>query len=96
MRADTKHTRLAFGKILLKLPVGKVAAAGLMIGFAALTAYIWELLEYITFVRNSSELTSAYTDILGDTGLALLEAAIATTFVVRWQWRRRPDAAEGA
>jgi hypothetical protein len=79
---------LAFGQILLRLPVGKLAVAGLMIGFAALTAYVWEVLEYFTFVRNSPELATAYTDTLGDTGLALLGALLATVFVTRWQYPR--------
>lgn len=80
---------LACGQVLLLLPVGRKTAAGLMIGFAALTAYIWEVLEYITFVRNSPELATAYTDTLGDTGLALVGATLATAFVIGWQWPRR-------
>ena len=83
---------LACGQVLLLLPVGRKAAAGLMIGFAALTAYLWELLEYITFVRNSPELATAYTDTLGDTGLALVGATLATAFVIGWQWPRRNSA----
>ncbi|MGD9710642.1 MAG: hypothetical protein AB7V46_01085 [Thermomicrobiales bacterium] len=82
---------LAFGQILLRLPLGRIAAAGLMMGFAALTAYVWEVLEYFTFVRNSPELATAYTDTLGDTGLALVGAALATVFVTRWQWPRYHD-----
>lgn len=82
---------LAFGQILLQLPVGRWAAAGLMMGFAALTAYIWEVLEYVTFVRNSPELETAYTDTLGDTGLALLGALLATVFVTNWQFPRRSE-----
>lgn len=80
---------LACGQVLLLLPVGRKAAAGLMIGFAALTAYLWEVLEYITFVRNSPELATAYTDTLGDTSLALVGATLATAFVIGWQWPRR-------
>jgi hypothetical protein len=83
---------LACGQVLLLLPVGRKAAAGLMIGFAALTAYVWEVLEYVTFVRNSPELATAYTDTLGDTGLALVGATLATAFVVWWQWPRRDHA----
>ena len=86
---------LAFGQILLKLPVGKWAAAGLMIGFAALTAYVWEVLEYFTFVRDSPEMETAYTDTLGDTGLALIGATLAMGFVVLQQWPKRPAAAAG-
>ena len=80
---------LACGQVLLMLPVGRKSAAGLMMGFAALTAYIWEVLEYVTFVRNSPELATAYTDTLGDTGMALVGASLATAFVIGWQWPRR-------
>jgi hypothetical protein len=80
---------LAFGQVLLLLPVGRKSAAGLMIGFATLTAYLWEVLEYVTFVRNSPELATAYTDTLGDTGLALIGASFATAYVIGWQWPRR-------
>ena len=77
---------LAFGQILLMVPLGRLVTVALMMGFASFTAYFWELLEYITFVRNSPELTTAYTDTLGDTGLALIGAAIAAFFVARFQW----------
>ncbi|MCH7697592.1 MAG: hypothetical protein IH865_01450 [Chloroflexi bacterium] len=41
------------------------------IGFGATTAILWELMEYVTFIRNSPELATAYTDTLGDLGLGL-------------------------
>jgi hypothetical protein len=46
----------------------------------------WEIGEYFAFIRNSSELSTAYTDTLGDMALGLsgstLTAAIAV-FVLR-------------
>jgi hypothetical protein len=57
----------AFGQLLVRLPVERIAAAGLAIGFGALTAVLWEFTEYITFIRtNEEELRTAYTDTLGD------------------------------
>lgn len=79
---------LAFGQVLLWFPLGRFNIASLMLGFAAFTAYIWEVLEYITFVRNSAELETAYTDTLGDTGLALIGAAVSSLFVVFYQFPR--------
>ena len=53
----------------------------LVVGFGAVTAILWEIGEYFAFIRNSSELATAYTDTLGDLTLGLggstLTAAIA-------------------
>ena len=81
----------AFGQLLVRLPVGRLATAGLAIGFGALTAVLWEFAEYITFIRtNESELRKAYTDTLGDLALglagSLVAAAVTTTLL--WPVRR--------
>jgi hypothetical protein len=79
----------AFGQFLLRLPVGKLATAGLVAGFGAITAIIWELAEYVTFVRNSPELATAYTDTLGDLTLGTagsIIAGVVTAWVV-WPGR---------
>jgi hypothetical protein len=63
----------------------------LVVGFGAVTAILWEIGEYFAFIRNSSELATAYTDTLGDLALGLggstLTAAIAV--IVLRQPRRR-------
>jgi len=41
------------------------------------TAILWELLEYVTFIRNSPELTTAYHDTLGDLAMGLSGSTIA-------------------
>ena len=38
----------------------RVVVAGLAVGFGAVTAVLWEFLEYVTFIRHSSELRSAF------------------------------------
>jgi hypothetical protein len=78
----------AFGQLLLRLPVGPVVAAGLAVGFGAVTAVLWEFAEYWTFIRNSSELDTAYTDTLGDLALGLSGSTIAA-LVTAWLIRRR-------
>ena len=88
----------AFGQLLVRLPVGRVAGAGLMVGFGATTAILWELAEYITFIRHSDELQTAYTDTLGDLVLGLTGSVVAAlvTVALLWPERRRPaDADEG-
>ena len=68
-----------------------VLVAGLLgIGFGATTAILWELMEYFTFIRNSPELATAYTDTLGDLGLGLAGSVTASTLIIladRWQRR---------
>ena len=53
----------------------------LAVGFAAVTAIAWELAEYVTFVRNSPELTTAYVDTLGDLALGTLGGTVGAAIV---------------
>ena len=61
--------------------------AALAIGFGAVTAVLWEFMEYYTFIRHSNELRTAYTDTLGDLPynqrLSLDRAAIIRTSLTR-------------
>jgi hypothetical protein len=81
----------AFGQLLIRLPVGAMAATGLAVGFGAVTAVLWEFAEYWTFIRNSPELDTAYTDTLGDLALGLSGSTIAA-LVTAWLIRRRDPA----
>jgi hypothetical protein len=49
----------------------------LVVGFGAVTAILWEIGEYFAFIRNSPELSTAYTDTLGDLTLGLSGATLA-------------------
>ena len=49
-----------------------------------MTAILWELLEYVTFIRHSPELETAYHDTLGDLTLGLTGSVIAAALVVRF------------
>jgi hypothetical protein len=56
------------------------------VGFGATTAVLWEFAEYWTFIRESEELETAYTDTLGDLALGLsgsIVAAVVTATVLR-------------
>ena len=76
----------AFGQLLVRLPVGRWEAFGLAVGFGCVTAVLWEFAEYFTFIRDSPELRTAYTDTLGDLTLGTLGALVAG--VVVWRMRR--------
>jgi len=83
----------AFCQLLLRLPVGRLAGVAIAIGFGAVTAILWEIAEYVTFIHDSSELATAYTDTLGDLALGLtgsVVAAVATYAFRREEMTRMP------
>lgn len=59
------------------------------LGFGATAAVVWEVGEYAAFVRHSSELTTAYTDTLGDLALGSLGALLAGLIVGQFVRVRR-------
>jgi hypothetical protein len=86
---DTNHfvnwflLTMGFGQLLVRLPIGRVNAFALAVGFGAVTAVLWEFAEYVTFIRNSPELDTAYTDTLGDLALGLSGSVLAAGLTVR-------------
>ena len=83
---------LAFGVMLVRLPVDRMTAAGLAVGFGGVTAILWELAEYVTFIRDSPELETAYTDTLSDLALGLSGSILAAILTVTILWRSSPSA----
>lgn len=67
----------AFGQLLLRLALERLTIGALCVGFGAVTAILWEFAEYVTFIRNSPELETAYTDTLGDMALGLSGSVVA-------------------
>ena len=67
--------------------------AGLVIGFGATSAIIWELAEYVAFIRDSPELATAYEDTLGDLALGTLGSVFAAVAVTRWSQQIRGESA---
>jgi hypothetical protein len=76
-----------FGQFLVRFPLGRVVTAGLMIGFGAVTAILWELGEYLTFIRGGPEEKTAYTDTLGDLAGGLTGSTLAALLTVTLLWR---------
>jgi hypothetical protein len=85
----------AFGQFLLRLPLPRWALAALAIGFGGVTAILWEIAEYWTFIRNSPELETAYTDTLGDLALGLSGSVLAAALTAMVLWRSRDTARPG-
>jgi hypothetical protein len=77
-----------FSLVLVRTGLSKPVVFGLAVGFGAVTAILWELLEYVTFIRHSSELRTAYTDTLGDLALGLTGSVVAALLTVTVLWPR--------
>lgn len=76
----------ACGQLLVRMPLDRPVVAGLAIGFGAVTAILWEFAEYITFIRHSPELATAYTDTLGDLAFGLSGSVVAALLTVSILW----------
>jgi hypothetical protein len=59
------------------------------LGFGATAAVVWEIGEYVAFIRSSPELQTAYTDTLGDLALGTLGALLAGLAVHQVRSSRR-------
>jgi hypothetical protein len=81
----------ACGQFLVRFPLGKVNTAALMIGFGGVTAILWELGEYFTFIRGGPEERTAYTDTLGDLSGGLTGSTIAAVLTVTLVWRLQKE-----
>lgn len=83
---------LAVGQLVLRLGLPRVETFVIVVGAGAFAAIVWELGEYVTFIRNSDELETAYTDTLGDMLLGLTGTIVAAllTATVLARDRRRP------
>jgi hypothetical protein len=87
----------AFGQLLIRLPVGRLEAAALAIGFGAVTALLWEFGEYLTFIRfNEEEFRTAYTDTLGDLALGLGGSVVAAVLIATVLWPVKRSASPAA
>jgi hypothetical protein len=77
----------ACGQFLVRYPLGRANTASLMIGFGGVTAILWELGEYFTFIRGGPEERTAYTDTLGDLAAGLAGSTLAALLAVTLAWR---------
>ena len=79
---------LTGGFLVITLPRGlpwwRAVERGLAFGVP--TAVLWEITEYVTFIRHSPELETAYTDTLGDLVLGSIGTLLACVLV--WLARR--------
>ena len=79
----------AIGALLRRTGLGSWETMALVVGFGAVTAILWEIAEYLAFIRDSPELATAYTDTLGDLGLGLAGSCLAGLTAALAPRRRR-------
>jgi hypothetical protein len=73
----------AFAIVVRRARLSPWTVFGLSVGFGATTAIVWELLEYVTFIRDSPERLTAYHDTLGDLALGLSGSIVAASVAAR-------------
>jgi hypothetical protein len=86
----------AVAAALLRTRVNRAELFAIVVGFGAVTAILWEIGEYFAFIRNSSELRTAYTDTLGDLSLGLSGSTLSGVLAVLVLSRRRNGARQFA
>jgi len=87
----------ALGSLLLRTSLGPFVLFGIVTGFGAAAAILWEIAEYYAFIRGGTELATAYTDTLGDEILGLSGATLAgaiTALAARRRARVRVSTSE--
>src|SRR5947207_14910 len=86
----------ALAAALLRTRVNRAELFAIVVGFGAVTAILWEIGEYFAFIRNSSELRTAYTDTLGDLSLGLSGSTLTGVLAVLALSRHRNGARQFA
>ena len=88
---------VAFGLGLHYAPaLPRWAHFAVVLGFGAVTHILWELGEYVTFIHDSPELATAYTDTLGDLTMSLTGSGVGAALCATVAWRiGRRQAAPG-
>jgi len=81
----------AFGLALVTFapPIPRWALFGVVLGFGAVTHILWELAEFVTFIRGGPEEATAYRDTLGDLTLSLL-GSLTGALIVTYAASRSP------
>ena len=66
----------------------RLTTAALTLGFGAVTHILWEIMEYVAFIRgNPNELATAYTDTIGDLAASLTGSFTGALLVGTVLWR---------
>jgi len=83
---------LAVGQLVLRFRLPRFETFVIVVGAGAIAAILWELGEYVAFIRNSPELDTAYEDTLGDMMLGLGGSVVAGLASATLFWKPRSRA----
>jgi glycopeptide antibiotics resistance protein len=84
---------LVVGYMLRNKGFDRWVTAGLVVAYGSTSHIIWELLEYVTFVRsNPVESLSAYRDTMGDLLLSTIGTVIGALITAQYLWSKRRHA----
>ena len=78
----------AFGAIVASLPLGRLNAAALTLGFGTTTNVLWEIAEYMVMRLGSSGLQLTYEDTIGDLALSLCGTLVGVLLTATLLWGR--------
>ena len=79
---------MAFGQVVSKLPISRLNAIGLLIGFGATVHTLWEIGEYAMMKLGAFGLNLTYENTIHDFIFGLLGTAMATVLTVTVLWPR--------
>ena len=78
---------LVVGYLLRNAGLSKWVTAGLVVAYGSTSHIVWELLEYLSFVRsNPTESLTAYRDTMGDLVLSLIGSLIGALITAQLLW----------
>src|ERR687886_427069 len=78
----------AFGAIMASLPLGRLNAATLTLGFGTTANVLWEIAEYIVMRLGSSGLQLTYEDTIGDLALSFCGTLVGALLTATLLWGR--------
>lgn len=79
---------LVVGYLLRDKGLSPRVTAGLVMAYGSTSHIVWELLEYLSFVRsNPTESLTAYRDTMGDLTLSLIGTIIGAVITAKILWR---------
>lgn len=76
----------AFGAVVASLPIGRLNAAALTLGFGTATQVLWEISEYIVMHLGSSGLQLTYEDTIGDLVLGFSGTLVGVLLTATLLW----------
>jgi hypothetical protein len=81
---------LVAGYLLHDKGMSRKVTAGLVLAYGSTSHIVWELLEYLSFVRsNPTESLTAYRDTMGDLTLSLIGTLIGAYITAKILWRKK-------